>query len=773
MFKKIALIVLSLALASCGGGGGNTLVTPPSSGGGSGTGTSTPAKVVASSNVSAILADGSTTATITALAVDANNSALTGVGVTFKASSGALQAAQTKTDASGKATVTLTTGFDPTIRTITIDVSAGGVSATSVTVNVIPTSTVAPVASLRVASSSPTIAADGSTTATISAYALDSNSQLMSNVPVSFKASSGGLAAVNSITDSTGVAKAVLSTAGDPTPRAITVSASTGSLTPTSVTVNVTAPSVLAVQLGSGGTNGVAFAPGALGVQNANLSAGGTTAIQAVLLQSDGTLYTQSATVNFSSPCAAQGLATLTPSVQTTTGGVVASYTATGCVGSDTVTATATVNGVALSASVKLNVAAATLGSIAFVSASPSIIALKGVGSTTGLSEQSVVTFKVLDQSGNAYPNASVNFSLSTTVGGLSLVSASGVSGVDGTVQATVQSGIAATPVRVGAALAANSAITTQSSQLVISTGIPAQHGFTLGQTAPNCPNVEALNGQAVTVPMTVSLSDRFNNPVPDGTAVSFHTDGGQVQGQCFTTGNPAASRCSVTWSNENPRKAGGRVLVLAVAIGEESFTDQNGNGRFDAGEPYDDIGEPYIDSNFNSAFDVGEYFYDFDNNGTYTGPNGKFDGLLCSDPSNTNACGTPTTAIGASALIITSGSTPDNIVAPLKAGAPAGTLSNLSLASGSGVYAFGVADVNGNPMPAGTTITLSTQSSKITIGGTATYTVGCAVLPGSYAFIVLPSTSALVGDVVPVILTVTSPDGVVTQNVYTINIAS
>jgi Bacterial Ig-like domain (group 1) len=791
IFKRlVAMLLTSVVMAGCGGGATLTGHTPTTSGNGTGTGTGTgtgstvvtPAQLIAGSSVSAILADGSTTATITVIALDSSHNALSNVAIKFTATSGALQNAQATTGTSGSATVTLTTGFDPTVRTISVVATSGTVTSNTVSVGVIGSATVAPIAHLSLMSSVPSILADGSTTATITAYALDANYALMANVPVTFAASSGGIAAVNSTTDASGTARATLSTAGDPTPRTIKVTATAGGQTQT-VSVNVVAQSnSLVLQLGSGGTNGKPFVPGVLGVQATPLSAGGSAVVQAVLVQSDGSLYTaQPVTVIFSSPCAAQNLATFNPAqVQTTTGGASTTYTANGCVGSDTITAKATVNGVTVSASATVTVAAASLGSISFVSASPSIIALKGLGAAAGLAEQSVVTFKVLDQNGNAYAGAPVSFALSTTVGNVSLVASNATSGTDGTVIATVQSGTVATPVRVVATVTVGStSLSTQSSQLVVSTGIPANASFTLAPSTNSCPNVEALGGSGlVTVPLTATVSDRFNNPIPDGTAISFHTDGGQVQAQCFTSGNPIASTCSVRWTNQNPVKPGGKVIVLGVAIGEESFTDLNGNGQYDAGEPFQDVGEPYIDSAFKGAYTLGDYFYDFNANGVWDAPNGKFDGLLCNDPQNTGVCGSKTTAISANTLIITSGSTPDNV--SMTVNKVTTSLSNgvtlpatLSLAAGNGIFPFTVADQNNNPMPAGTTIALSSPGTSLTVAGQTAYTVGCATTPGSYGFILVPTSTAVAGTSGTVVLTVTTPGKVTTQYVYNVSIVN
>jgi hypothetical protein len=371
-----------------------------------------------------------------------------------------------------------------------------------------------------VSTSAPSIPSDGSSTATITAFARDASNQLVARVPVTFSASSGGISGQSGTTDEDGQATATLSTAGDPTLRTITVTATSGSLTATvNVVVSAGTGSGPTVSMGSG--IGANFQVGTLAISSPNLSSGGSTTVQVVLQQTDGTLYTDSASINFSSPCAAQGLATITNPVVTTSGIATTNYVATGCSGDDVITATATVGGQQLSATGTVTVAPGAIGSIIFESATPTNVALRGTGSTNN-PETSTVVFRVLDQAGGPRQGSTVNFSLNTTVGGISVSPTSAVSGTDGRVQTVVQGGTVATTVRVTATVqGVTPVLATQSNQLTVTTGIPDQDSFSL---APQCSNVEAWNRDGVVAPITVRLSDRYNNPVPDGTAVTFLT---------------------------------------------------------------------------------------------------------------------------------------------------------------------------------------------------------------------------------------------------------
>jgi len=51
----------------------------------------------------------------------------------------------------------------------------------------------------------------------------------------------------------------------------------------------------------------------------------------------------------------------------------------------------------------------------------------------------------------------------------------------------------------------------------------------------------------------------------------------------------------------------GGRASVLAFAQGEESFTDTNGNGLYDEGEPFIDLTEAFVDHNEDAVFGNGD----------------------------------------------------------------------------------------------------------------------------------------------------------------------
>ena len=616
-------------------------------------------------------------------------------------------------------------------------------------------------------SSVPSIPSDGSAPATITALVRDGSNNLMPGVAVTFTASSGGIAVGNATTDNAGAATATLSTAGDPTLRTITVTVKAGSLTST-VTVGVVAGSTATtVQMGS--LVGATFTPNAMAIGSATLSAGGSTSLQVALQKSDSTLYTQNADVSFSSPCIAQGLATVHSPVTTNTGIAYATYVAKGCSGADVITATATVGGSAVSATGNITVTPASIGSIVFQTASVAHIALKGTGNAQH-PETSTVVFQVLDSSSGPRAGATVTFALNTAVGGITLNPTTGISDAQGKVQTVVQGGTVATTVRVTAtvtAAAGGQTIATQSNLLTVTTGIPDQDSFSLAVT---CPNVEALNKDGVIVGVSARLSDRFNNPVPSGTAVTFTTEGGSIQSQCATgtlADGPPSGASSVNWTSSNPRPiingAGdraGRATVLATAIGEESFTDGNGNGSFDSGETFADLPEPFVDLNEDGVYQAGvEPIYDFNIYSTRDAPDGMFNGVLCTDTARCDAT-SATSGFSASTLIILSGSTP--IITPTPA--VAGVL-HVPASSSKG-FSFNFADVNDNPLASGTQIQGDIAGTGFSLGDPKSFTYPCADEPLNYSFTINSGTGATGGTLT---LTVTSPSGVKTTTQYSV----
>ncbi len=306
------------------------------------------------------------------------------------------------------------------------------------------------------------------------------------------------------------------------------------------------------------------------------------------------------------SSCVTRNLATLTPaSVTTSTGTATFTFRDSGCGADLRDTLQASVTGTTSSRSLTLNLTPPTVASITFVSATPDTIFLRG----SGFVENSTITFRVQDAAGNGVRGQVVSLEPTTLAGGLRLEDLGNqsdfpiqrVTDSNGNILVRVNSGTVPTPVRIRASMTVGgNSISTVSSTLAIAVGLPSQLNFSLSQGTRN---IEGYNVDGTSNTYTIIASDRLGNPVPDGTAINFVTEGGQVQAIRFTQTTAGLSRAVANFQTSSPRPADGRVTVLSYALGEESFLDANGDNIFTAGEQFQDLGDPYLDRYLNGFF--------------------------------------------------------------------------------------------------------------------------------------------------------------------------
>jgi hypothetical protein len=363
----------------------------------------------------------------------------------------------------------------------------------------------------------------------------------------------------------------------------------------------------------------------------------------------------------------------------------------TACSGAQTLTAKAGASSVTTSVNTQAPIAA----NIVFVSATPNRIYLSG---SPGVS-QSLLKFKLVDSNNNPVQGANITLTMTLRPAGAYLGSNAGTTVLqqptnsDGTVDVAVNAGPQPGPVQVKAALDSNPAITNVSNSLAIASGLPAQRAFSLSVSTFN---IEALDQDGVNTSITLRIADRLGNPVPDGTTVNFVTEGGQVVGSCSTTGAATnnTSACSVTLSSQNPRPADGRLTVLAWAQGEENFTDAGTptNNIYDAGEVFENLGQPFLDKNENGLYDPSVDV----TVGTAPGAAACPAGTLSVPGTCDSAWGQA--LVRAQAVIVFSGS--DAFLANQTALAASGA-NRCSMS-------FTLRDVNGNPMPAATTLAVA-----------------------------------------------------------------
>ncbi len=221
--RRLSIIAWMGVALLTGCGGSSKSITGESST--TSTGTTTASTITVTSSGATIPSDGSASVTITAVAKDSKNAAVSGATVTFAASAGNITVTQGTTDSTGTATATLATGSAAVGATITVTATSGAASG-KVSVTVANTQK-----TLTLLTNLPQIPSDGSKSATISALVRDSNNNVVTGTTVSFVASSGVLTVTSPTTDASGTATATLGSAGDATNRIITVTATAGTAT--------------------------------------------------------------------------------------------------------------------------------------------------------------------------------------------------------------------------------------------------------------------------------------------------------------------------------------------------------------------------------------------------------------------------------------------------------------------------------------------------------------------------------------------------------------
>ncbi len=679
LLQRFSFILLFATLIGCGGSSGGFDETPD---GGEG---STPDAITLALAISNTTVTGAEPVTVTATVMQ-GTTAVVGRAVTFTTDLGAFSPSSgtALTNDSGVATITLTAGSVRGASEISATISSGESSTTPLGFST-QGDDIGVIGDISI--NVTLVDTDGNPTTTITSSkpgkAIATISGISAPVIVNFVSTVGEIPIGSAITNSSNQASVDVF-AGD--------SLGAGSITATIISgetgevLFVVGSST--VSMGSG----TPFVKGVADISLAQISAGGTSVVSVSIVDDQGNLFNEPVEVNFSSGCTKQSTptATLSSPITTSNGVATSTYLAKGCVGDDPINVTANAGGINLSANASINILPADVGSIEFVSSIPENISILGTGSVGG-SESSTVVFRVLDTNSNPVNNQRVNFALNTNVGGIKIIPASATTDNNGLVQTVINSGTVATSVRVLATIdGSDPQISSQSSLLVVSTGIPDQDSFSLSADVLN-PEGWSIDGTEVVV--TARLADAFNNPVPDGTAVSFTTEGGRIEPSCVTDNGT----CSVVWNSQNTRpeghvlrhntgdefnwsnspdvvhapevfntlgqKYGGRATILATVIGEESFPDLNGNARFDAaemsafsgtnisGELYD-LKEAFVDHNEDGFYNPDgtendlapldntgsgslEEFSDFNVDNLFTQNDGKYNGVLCSIPAH------------------------------------------------------------------------------------------------------------------------------------------
>lgn len=469
-------------------------------------------------------------------------------------------------------------------------------------------------------------------------------------------------AAGTSLTDTTGVATITL--------RPATLAASgAGTLTATATVAGATVTSSANYTIG-----GTALTFGTLTSTVASIAAYGTTTLSVDVLANGAKYTAQAVTLAFSSPCVAAGKATLASSVATNGGTAQAVYRDNGCGNNDTITVTA--DSVTGSASTTLAIARPAAASVQFTSVAPvgKSIVIAGQGGI-GRTETATLTFTVIDIFGNPLAGQVVNFASSTSL--VTLNKTTDTTDALGQVTTTVNSGSTATVFSILASLPvvppATTVISTRSDSITVTTGLPDQAHLSLSATVFNTDGLNYDSGTTTPASnINVGLADKNGNPVADGVSIVFATNLGAVgsssQGACTTLNGG----CSVDFRTQAPRTA--------------------------------TPGLPATPCNTGSGTDVG--------------PDSTRVGLATVCASVTDGTTTLFSRIGiffggttATAVLNSNTAVPANTGTPYDLGSIVRTNSKL--------FTLQINDVNGNPMPLGTTVALDGLGVQAT--GTAT----------------------------------------------------
>lgn len=319
----------------------------------------------------------------------------------------------------------------------------------------------------------------------------------------------------------------------------------------------------------------------------------------------------------------------------------------------------------------------------------------------TGKTNIAQIEFEVTDAFGNPVTDGrTVFFDIPTPLSGGEKLSTSETNTLNGVASVALQSGTVAGSLVVRATYPANdgTSISTEAKITIVS-GMPDAKHISIAAEYLNIAGGVQLGLQNT---ITAYLGDRYGNVVPDGTPVSFITEGGTIgESSGFTTtttfgvaeavlqtSNPTVPELDGNDPTANP----GWCRVVVYTPGSEAYYDANGNGVYDEGidSLTLDMSDPYIDANDNGRYDVGEVYIDANGDGVFT----PADGVYQSD-----------TTIWTSMNVLFS-----DHIAPLDL-----TPENFDIKIGEcQSFAFNVGDLHGNALVSGTEISVDATAGEI-----------------------------------------------------------
>jgi hypothetical protein len=498
----LGLVALALTLAGCGGDQASSFASSSSSSSSSSGGNSSKvATLTLTTSLPQIPSDGSKPATITAVALNANNVVVPGIPVTFSSTSGALAPQVTSstvtagtTDANGDAAASLSTPNDPTNRSITVTAAVGAVTA-NVVVQVIGTT---------VQVSGPTSLIVGATGTFSVAVTNSSNVGIPGEAVTLASALGNGLSAPSVTTDATGHATFVLTASKAGTD---SITAKTLGLTG-SASLNVSSQS-FAITV-----------PAATPTLNVALNTAQT--VTAVWTNSGAPVVGQTVTFSTTRGTFASGGATVTAT--TNASGAASASLSAASAGPAVITAAGT--GVTSEVTIE------------FVATNPAAIDVQASPATVPTQGTSTITAIVFDAQQNLVQGQTIDFQLTDKTGG-SLTVATAVTDSQGRAQteyqatstASAANGVQITATVAGTAIANTVVLTVGGQTVFLSLGT----GNTITELPVTGPPytqfsmpfaVQALDGAGNAVPgVTVTLTVH-SFPQADVPSADLNADG-------------------------------------------------------------------------------------------------------------------------------------------------------------------------------------------------------------------------------------------------------
>ena len=182
-------------------------------------GAGTPASLSLGLSQTSVKSDNSDSSTITATVLDSNNAALEGIVVAFSASGGQISASSAKTNASGQATITFSSGTtDPSNRTATITATVAGLTPETIPIEITGSA-------LTLSTDKTSIPDNGSDTATLTVTAKNAGGTAVYNTAISFAVSGTGGATITPSSGNTDVSGQLQVTVSGTSAGSVTVTA--------------------------------------------------------------------------------------------------------------------------------------------------------------------------------------------------------------------------------------------------------------------------------------------------------------------------------------------------------------------------------------------------------------------------------------------------------------------------------------------------------------------------------------------------------------------